>query len=117
MPEAAREPEAVREQLRAASAALAREDGSAASLVAGLDASSLGLSGLPPWITLAASLAPKTTRVSALLAFAAKEPGEPFVRIALGVAARLAASPEERAWVRDVLREHCAEHFPDVKAP
>lgn len=27
------------------------------------------------------------------------------------------ASPEERAWVRDVLREHCAEHFPDVKAP
>jgi hypothetical protein len=28
-----------------------------------------------------------------------------------------AASPEERAWVRDVLREHCAEHFPDVQAP
>jgi hypothetical protein len=27
------------------------------------------------------------------------------------------ASPEERAWVRDVLREHCAEHFPDVKTP
>jgi hypothetical protein len=27
------------------------------------------------------------------------------------------ASPEERAWVRDVLREHCAEHFPDVQAP
>ncbi len=27
------------------------------------------------------------------------------------------ASPAERAWVRDVLREHCAEHFPDVKAP
>jgi len=105
MPEAAREPEAVREQLRAASAALAREDGSAASLVAGLDASSLGLSGLPSWITLAASLAPKTTRVSALLAFAAKEPGEPFVRIALGVAARLAASPEERAWVRAALLE------------
>ncbi len=105
MPEAAREPEAVRERLRAASAALTREDGSAASLVAGLDASSLGLSGLPPWIALAAGLAPKTTRVSALLAFAAKEPGEPFARIALGVAARLAASPEERASARAALLE------------
>ena len=27
------------------------------------------------------------------------------------------ASPEERAWVRVVLREHCAVHFPDVQAP
>jgi hypothetical protein len=27
------------------------------------------------------------------------------------------ASAEERTWVREVLREHCAEHFPDVKAP
>ncbi len=27
------------------------------------------------------------------------------------------ASPQERAWVREVLREHCAEHFPDVAAP
>jgi hypothetical protein len=27
------------------------------------------------------------------------------------------ASPEERAWVRDTLRAHCAEHFPDVQAP
>jgi hypothetical protein len=27
------------------------------------------------------------------------------------------ASPQQRAWVRDRLREHCAEHFPDVKAP
>lgn len=27
------------------------------------------------------------------------------------------ASPEERAWIREVLREHCAEHFPDVQAP
>jgi hypothetical protein len=26
------------------------------------------------------------------------------------------ASPEERAWIRTVLREHCAEHFPDVQA-
>jgi hypothetical protein len=28
-----------------------------------------------------------------------------------------AASPEERAWVRDALREHCEEHFPDVQPP
>jgi hypothetical protein len=28
-----------------------------------------------------------------------------------------AASPEERTWIRQVLREHCAEHFPDVQAP
>jgi hypothetical protein len=27
------------------------------------------------------------------------------------------ASPQERAWVRQTLREHCAEHFPDVDAP
>ncbi len=27
------------------------------------------------------------------------------------------ASAEERAWVREALREHCAENFPDVKAP
>jgi hypothetical protein len=28
-----------------------------------------------------------------------------------------AATAEERAWIRTVLREHCAEHFPDVQAP
>ena len=28
-----------------------------------------------------------------------------------------AAGSNERAWVREALREHCAEHFPDVKAP
>jgi hypothetical protein len=28
-----------------------------------------------------------------------------------------AASPDEREWIRTVLREHCAEHFPDIKAP
>ena len=27
------------------------------------------------------------------------------------------ASPEERRWIREVLREHLAEHFPDVEAP
>ncbi|HEV3319809.1 MAG TPA: hypothetical protein VG053_08805 [Solirubrobacteraceae bacterium] len=28
-----------------------------------------------------------------------------------------AASQPERAWIREVLREHCAESFPDVQAP
>lgn len=28
-----------------------------------------------------------------------------------------AAGADERAWIRNVLREHCAEWFPDVKAP
>lgn len=28
-----------------------------------------------------------------------------------------AASQSERAWVRDALRAHCAERFPDVQAP
>ena len=28
-----------------------------------------------------------------------------------------AASREEREWVRQALREHCTEHFPDVQAP
>jgi hypothetical protein len=27
------------------------------------------------------------------------------------------ASNDERAWIRQTLREHCAEHFPDVQAP
>ncbi len=27
------------------------------------------------------------------------------------------ATAEERRWIRDVLREHLAEHFPDVEAP
>jgi hypothetical protein len=27
------------------------------------------------------------------------------------------ASSAERDWVRGVLREHCAEHFPDVETP
>jgi len=27
------------------------------------------------------------------------------------------ASPAERAWVREAIRQHCAEHFPDVDAP
>jgi hypothetical protein len=27
------------------------------------------------------------------------------------------ASPDERMWIRDVLRKHLAEHFPDLDAP
>ena len=27
------------------------------------------------------------------------------------------ASQDERAWIRDVLRRHLAEHFPDLQAP
>jgi hypothetical protein len=27
------------------------------------------------------------------------------------------AAPTERRWIRDVLREHLAEHFPDLEAP
>lgn len=27
------------------------------------------------------------------------------------------ASVEQRDWIRDALREHCAENFPDVEAP
>ena len=28
-----------------------------------------------------------------------------------------AASRDERAWIRDVLREHCAENFPEMQTP
>jgi hypothetical protein len=27
------------------------------------------------------------------------------------------ATRDERGWIRDVLREHLAEHFPDIEAP
>jgi len=27
------------------------------------------------------------------------------------------SSADERRWIREILREHCAEHFPDVQAP
>lgn len=43
--------------------------------------------------------------------------GAPIVRQRELLERFRAASPRERAWVREVLREHCAEHFPDVKAP
>jgi hypothetical protein len=43
--------------------------------------------------------------------------GSPIDRQGELVARLRMASSEERRWVRDVLREHCAEHFPDVQAP
>jgi hypothetical protein len=43
--------------------------------------------------------------------------GAPIERQKEIVARFRVASPEERAWVRDVLRGHCAKHFPDVRAP
>jgi hypothetical protein len=43
--------------------------------------------------------------------------GAPIVRQRELLARYRAANAEERRWIRDVLREHCAEHFPDVQAP
>jgi len=43
--------------------------------------------------------------------------GAPITRQRELLARYRAAGAEERRWVRDVLREHCAEHFPDVQAP
>ncbi len=42
---------------------------------------------------------------------------EPIARQRDLLARLRVASPDERGWVRDVLRSHCAEHFPDVTAP
>lgn len=39
-----------------------------------------------------------------------ERPGELLARLRM-------ATPEERAFVRRALREHCAERFPDVQAP
>lgn len=43
--------------------------------------------------------------------------GAPMTRQRELLARFRAASPPERAWVREALREHCSEHFPDVRAP
>jgi hypothetical protein len=43
--------------------------------------------------------------------------GEPIERQRELLARFRAATPAERAWIREVLREHCAEYFPDVQAP
>ena len=43
--------------------------------------------------------------------------GAPIERQRELLARYRAASPAQRAWVREALREHCREHFPDVTAP
>lgn len=43
--------------------------------------------------------------------------GEPIERQRELLARFRAASPSERAWIRGAVAEHCAEHFPDVRAP
>jgi hypothetical protein len=42
---------------------------------------------------------------------------EPIVRQKELLARFRFATPTERQWIRDVLREHLAEHFPDLEAP
>jgi hypothetical protein len=43
--------------------------------------------------------------------------GEPIERQRELLGRLRMASPAEREWVRGVLREHCAENFPDVQVP
>jgi hypothetical protein len=44
--------------------------------------------------------------------------GAPPIKRQRELLARLRASTsEERAWVREALREHCKEHFPELRAP
>ena len=43
--------------------------------------------------------------------------GAPIERQGELLARLRVASAEERAWIREALREHCAEWFPDVQAP
>jgi hypothetical protein len=44
--------------------------------------------------------------------------GAPAITAQRELLARLrVASPQERGWLRARLREHCAEHFPDLAAP
>jgi len=42
---------------------------------------------------------------------------EPIVKQQELLARLRFASTDERRWIRDVLREHLAEHFPDLEAP
>ena len=42
---------------------------------------------------------------------------EPITRQKELLARFRVASPDERRWIRDVLREHCAEHFPELQQP
>jgi hypothetical protein len=43
--------------------------------------------------------------------------GAPIERQKQLLARLRVASAEERTWIREALREHCAEWFPDVQAP
>lgn len=43
--------------------------------------------------------------------------GAPIVRQKELLARFRVASTQERTWIRDVLRRHCAEHFPELQAP
>ncbi len=43
--------------------------------------------------------------------------GMPFERQQQLLARLRMADSEERAWVRATLREHCAEHFPELEVP
>ena len=43
--------------------------------------------------------------------------GSPYERQRELLARFRVATPTERAWVRDAIREHCAANFPDVDAP
>ena len=98
----------MRTRLYAASLALAKGDGSAAALVAGLDASPLGLPSLPEWIGLSTGSGEPANRVPALLAFAAGARPLALARAALTRAARIAATPREREAVRTALAERPA---------
>ena len=42
---------------------------------------------------------------------------EPIVKQGELLARFRFAGPDERRWIRDVLREHLAEHFPELEAP
>jgi hypothetical protein len=42
---------------------------------------------------------------------------EPITRQKELLARFRVATQDERAWIRDVLREHLAEHFPELEAP
>ena len=42
---------------------------------------------------------------------------EPITRQKELLARFRVASPGERSWIRDVLREHLAEHFPELQQP
>ena len=106
----------LRAHLRAASLALQNGDASAAALAAGLDASPLGIPGLPAWIALSAGVPAGAKHVPALLAFAAGESSLALARAALARAARLAATAEERDRVRAALAARPAPERAETRA-